>query len=72
MSDDGGMRVVAGSPTPDEIAAVTAVLQAVADEEARRGAHVVVTEAPSGWARTARPLRAPLDRGPGAWTRSLR
>ena len=61
------LRVVAGSPTPEELAAVTAVLTAL---EAEAAAQVRTTPRPplaSGWSARSARLRRPLDRGPGRW-----
>jgi acyl-CoA carboxylase epsilon subunit len=58
-------RIVRGNPTPEEIAAVTVVLAAVAAGS--------VEEPPrkrSRWADPAHRLRAPLRPGPDAWLRS--
>jgi uncharacterized protein (DUF1800 family) len=63
------LRVVGGSPSPEELAAVTAVLTALEAEaaETARAAPRDVSSSPSGWSsRTAR-LRRPVDRGPGRW-----
>ena len=65
--DDAVLRVVAGSPTPEELAAVTAVLTAL---EAEAAAQVRTTPRPplaSGWSARSARLRRPLDRGPGRW-----
>ncbi|QSB24893.1 acyl-CoA carboxylase subunit epsilon [Curtobacterium sp. 24E2] len=66
------VRVVSGEPTPEELAAVVAVLQRQADEAAAAGRAEVVDEPRTGWQASARGLRRPLDHGPGAWSRSLR
>ncbi|WIE82086.1 MULTISPECIES: acyl-CoA carboxylase subunit epsilon [unclassified Curtobacterium] len=66
------VRVVSGDPTPEELAAVVAVLQRQADEAAAAGRAAVVVEPRTGWDAAARGLRRPLDHGPGAWGRSLR
>lgn len=55
--------VTAGDPSPEELAAVTAVLQAALDELA--GVHRVEQRTTSSWERGRRPLRMPLQRG--AW-----
>ena len=60
------LRVIRGDATPEEIAAVLAVLlsrAAVSDEGAPR-------RAPSAWADRSRLLRRPLHPGPDAWRRS--
>ncbi len=57
-----GIRVLGGSPTPEDIAAVTAVLTAALDELAsesrRRG-----DRGPTGWQESQRDIRAPLTFG---------
>ncbi|SFO04457.1 acyl-CoA carboxylase epsilon subunit [Mycetocola miduiensis] len=66
-SDDGvNVRVLRGSPTPAEIAAVTAVLTAAVVEESA-GADAVLSHGPSAWQRSTRILRTPLMAGPGQW-----
>ncbi|WP_209560375.1 acyl-CoA carboxylase epsilon subunit [Frigoribacterium sp. PvP032] len=63
------LRVVAGSPSPEELAAVTAVLAALEAEtaEAARATPRDVAASPSGWSSRAARLRRPIDRGPGRW-----
>jgi hypothetical protein len=61
------LRVVHGDATPEEIAAVLAVLLS------RSAASDVGTpprRVPSAWADRSRQLRRPLFPGPGAWRRS--
>jgi Acyl-CoA carboxylase epsilon subunit len=62
------LRVVRGDATPEEIAALAAVLFAARSAD---------TEAPSpprsaqnAWCDRSRLLRRPLSPGPGAWRRS--
>ena len=66
LPDDLDIRIVAGSPTDAEVAAVTAVLHATLDElasdEAKRS-----NESVNAWQRSQRQLRSPLTAGPGAW-----
>ncbi|GAA0958463.1 hypothetical protein FFA01_14690 [Frigoribacterium faeni] len=65
--DDVVLRVVAGRPTDDELAAVTAVLAAL---EAEAAATAEVAHAPaavSAWYRSSRRLRGPVVPGPGHW-----
>ncbi|MFJ7289522.1 acyl-CoA carboxylase subunit epsilon [Curtobacterium sp. AB451] len=66
------VRVVSGEPTPEELAAVIAVLQRQADEAASLGRPEVTVSPRSGWDASARGLRRPLEHGAGAWSRSLR
>ena len=65
MSDSPDIRVVSAA-TPDEVAAVTAVLtqalDELADEMGAQGGPAV-----SAWQRSQRQLRRPLHPGPGAW-----
>ena len=80
VSDDGAVadvRVVAnvrvvGDPSPEELAAVIAVLQHQADQAAAAGPARVEVSPRVGWESAARGLRGPLPHGPGAWSRSLR
>jgi len=60
------LRVVRGEPTPEELAALVAVLMA------RSGVPEAAPVAParSGWSDRSRQLRGSLSRGPGAWRRS--
>ena len=58
-------RIVSKNVTPEEVAAVTAVLQSALEEQV---ASPVVGPAPvSAWQRNQRTLRHPLRPGPGAW-----
>ena len=59
------LRVVRGDATPEEIAALAAVLlsRSAADEPPPR-------PLPSAWADRSRLLRRPLFPGPDAWRRS--
>lgn len=66
------VRVVSGDPTPEELAAVIAVLQRQADEAAAAGHARVQTSPRASWDASARTMRAPLPHGEGAWSRSLR
>ncbi len=66
------VQVVSGEPTPEELAAVVAVLQRQADEVAAAGRPPVVVSPRAGWDASARGLRGPLPHGSGAWVRSLR
>ncbi len=64
------IRVLAGSPTPEELAAVTAVLAALEAEESAAAARRTVPRGQSGWQESQRSLRVPLHPGPGRWSRS--
>jgi hypothetical protein len=73
-SDSGpvaGFRVVSGSPTPEELAAVVAVLQAAAEHAEQRRRAPVDVDPRAGWNASARGLRTPIHRGVGVWQRSL-
>jgi hypothetical protein len=54
------IRVVRGNPTPQELAAVTAVLTAVLAEETAAD-ELAARETISTWERTQRPLRDDLE-----------
>jgi hypothetical protein len=61
-----GFRVLSGDPTPDELAAVTAVIAALLEEQGdndRRRGH----RGQSAWQKSQRTLRSPLTPGVGAW-----
>jgi hypothetical protein len=60
------LRVVRGDATPEEIAAVLAVLLS----RAVPAAGGAPRPAPSAWADRGRQLRRPLFPGPDAWRRS--
>ncbi|RQP12629.1 MAG: acyl-CoA carboxylase subunit epsilon [Microbacteriaceae bacterium] len=62
------IRVVGGDPTPEELAAATAVLQKALDELA--GMHRRTQRSMTTWERESRGLRAPLERG--GWNRWAR
>ncbi|MFT4029046.1 MAG: acyl-CoA carboxylase epsilon subunit [Protaetiibacter sp.] len=62
------IEVVAGDPTPEELAATAAVLHAALDELA--GMHRRAQRTPSTWERERRGLRRPLERG--GWNRWAR
>lgn len=63
------IRILRGSPTAEELAAVSAVLTAALDEIAgeHRRRH---SDLPSAWQRSQRGVREPLRRG--AWSTSIR
>jgi hypothetical protein len=58
--------VVAGDPTPAELAAVTAVLGAVLEEIAN-DRELGTVPGVSAWQRSQRPIRGAITRGNGAW-----
>jgi hypothetical protein len=61
------LRIVRGDATPEEIAALVAVLLS----RSRPGdASAASAPARSAWADRSRQLRRPLRPGPGAWRRS--
>ena len=59
--------VVRGDATPEQVAALVAVLSAASggDEPASDGS-------PSTWAAHSAAMRHPVNHGPGAWRTSLR
>jgi hypothetical protein len=71
------LRIVRGKPTPEELAALTAVIAAVAATSAgpaaARAAGPAAAASGSGtWADRERALRTPLPHGPNAWRTSAR
>jgi hypothetical protein len=65
ISDRPVLRIVRGDPTPEELAAVTVVLTALA----RSGSAEQPTPS-SGWADLSLRLRRTPVPGPGAWRNS--
>ncbi|WP_285113910.1 acyl-CoA carboxylase epsilon subunit [Leifsonia sp. fls2-241-R2A-40a] len=65
--DPSQLRFLTRGLTPEEIAAVTAVLTAAAAEQAAADKRAQAAPGPDGWARTQRALRRPLSPGYGAW-----
>ena len=64
MPDQPEIRILGGTPTPEDIAAVTAVLTAALDElagESRRSG----ADGPTAWQVSQRDIRTPLPFG--AW-----
>jgi hypothetical protein len=61
------LRVVRGDATPEEIAALVAVLLARAGEAEAPGQD---RSGSKSWSDRSRLLRRPLSPGPGAWRRS--
>lgn len=66
MTHRDEIRVVRGNPTPDELAAVVSVLEAMAAElegtRARAGA-----KSSSAWVQSQRPIRTPILPGVTRW-----
>ncbi|HEY3000735.1 MAG TPA: acyl-CoA carboxylase subunit epsilon [Kribbellaceae bacterium] len=62
------LRVVKGDPTPEELAALVAVVSARAAAAAGQGEPE--TERASDWASYWRNVRRPLQHGPGRWRAS--
>ncbi|GAA4435593.1 acyl-CoA carboxylase epsilon subunit [Actinokineospora soli] len=58
-------RVTRGTPTPEELAALTAVVLAAA-----AGGDDAERTAGSPWSARSAQIRRPLDHGPGAWRAS--
>ena len=59
-------RIVSGNPSPEELAAVTAVLSGVLEElSAEQGRRA--DSGPTAWEISQRPIRTPITPGPGAW-----
>jgi len=65
--DPSQIRFVTRGVTPEEIAAVTAVLTAAAAEQTAEAEAARPTSAPDGWERSRRRLRGPIDPTQGAW-----
>lgn len=66
MRDSTDIQIIGGSPTPEEVAAVTAVLQASLAEIAAQQ-ELLDGDTVSAWQRSQRQLRAPLHNARGAW-----
>ena len=71
-ADPAGLTVVAGQPTAEELAALTAAVTGVLAARAAGGRAAAARRQAGGWADRSRLLRAPLAPGPGAWRRSAR
>jgi hypothetical protein len=63
MTEQRFLQVVRGDPTPEEIAALVAVLTA----RARTAGRPAPRERRSAWSDPSRRLRRPQSHGPGAW-----
>ena len=66
MNDAIDIQIIGGSPSPEEVAAVTAVLQASLDELAA-AQELLNADVTSAWQRSQRQLRRPLHNARGAW-----
>ncbi|MBD0711062.1 MULTISPECIES: acyl-CoA carboxylase epsilon subunit [unclassified Streptomyces] len=65
------IRVVRGNPTPEELAAALAVVQARAAAVAAAAARSGAPAAPEGWSDPSRIARSVRQRpGPKAWART--
>lgn len=64
---DTVFQITSGSPTPEETAAVTVLMLAIAGA---RAAGPQPAQQVGGWADPALRLRRPLPPGPGAWRAS--
>lgn len=58
--------VIAGNPSPAELAAVSAVLSAAVEEQGDLAPDADPSRQ-SAWQRSQRGIRTPLTRGAGAW-----
>lgn len=73
MSDENVepvLRVVKGEPTPEELAALVAVVTARAAADATAAAARPEEDRASDWASYWRNVRRPLQHGPGRWRAS--
>ncbi|MBF4600105.1 acyl-CoA carboxylase subunit epsilon [Frigoribacterium sp. VKM Ac-1396] len=62
------LRVVAGDPTPDELAAITALLAAVAAGRTASSPEAApLRSSASAWTRSARAPRPTITAGEGRW-----
>ena len=60
------LRIIAGNPDAEELAAVTAVVSAVLEELAENNERSAARY-PDAWQRSQRVLRSGVHAGPGAW-----
>ncbi len=66
MTEDQEIRVVRGNPTPDELAAIVSVLDAMTAElEGTRT--VSLPREASAWRLSQRPIRTPIIPGVTRW-----
>ncbi len=66
MIDADEIQVVSGNPTPEELAAVVAVLEGVTQELEGTRARAAA-KAASAWRLSQRPIRTPILRGVTTW-----
>ncbi|MFJ4767753.1 acyl-CoA carboxylase subunit epsilon [Streptomyces uncialis] len=64
------VRILRGTPTDEELAAVLMVLRLLTAVRTRRAADPGAIEPPHGYRRTPWVRRQPGWRGPGVWRRS--
>jgi hypothetical protein len=62
--------IVRGNPSPEEIAAVVAVLAARLEQAGGAGVATAGRAARSGWSARPAMMRGPLPRGAGGWRAS--
>jgi len=65
--DPAQLRIITRGVTPEEVAALTAVLSAAMAEQEEAARSTRTTAGPDGWARSQRALRGQLQAGSGAW-----
>ena len=71
MSEEPLVRVVKGDPTPEELAALTAVIAAkLAAHPADGSGSSSASDQVSDWSSYWRAVRAPARHGPGRWRAS--
>ncbi len=66
MIDADEIQVVSGNPTPEELAAVVAVLEGMTQELEGTRARAAA-KAASAWRLSQRPIRTPILRGVTTW-----
>ena len=73
-ADEAGpeITVIRGDPTPEELAAVTAVVDGIARELSEAALESRSSGGRSAWDRGRVALRGPLAAGRGAWQDALR
>jgi len=65
------IEVVGGSPSPEELATVIAVLQAMQIQEKEKATELELQHS-SSWSRNRAQLRDPITPGPGQWRAAYR